>query len=62
MAHRHLDNIWLDLIEVEFQMREHPLGAPERADLEVRLGQLEKEYEAATRGLIKRESARAARS
>ena len=62
MAHRHTGDIWLDLIEVEFQMLECPLGTPARADLEVRLRQLEKEYKAATCGLVERESARAARS
>jgi len=62
MAHRHTEDIWLDLIKVEFQMLEHPMGAPARADLEVRLRQLEREHEAACRGLVGRESARAARS
>lgn len=62
MAHRHTEDIWLDYVETEFQMLELRLGTSERADLEVRLLQLEKEYEAACRGLVERESARAARS
>ena len=60
MAHRHTEDTWLDLIEVEFQMLECPLGTPARADLEVRLRQLEREFRAATAALVTKEFARAA--
>lgn len=59
MTHRHTEDIWLDIVETEFQMLELRPGTAERADLAVRLLQLEKEHKAAVTALITREFARA---
>lgn len=55
MAHRHTEDVWLDIVETESQL--YVAGRAERADLAVRLFQLEREYALAVDHMILNEEA-----
>jgi len=59
MAHRHTEDIWLDIVQTEFRMLELRPGTAERADLEARFLRLDSEHKAAVAALVTKEFARA---